>query len=74
MDLKEQVIYQLPNGRELIARLSGENKPVLHELSMTPQNEYELNQEGRLVLHGHVTAWDVDDLLETGRTGLEQNQ
>ena len=61
-------IYVLPNGRELMASGDGlsfyavavDGKTVLR---------YELNEAGRLMLNGRLTAWDVDDLLDSSRTG-----
>jgi hypothetical protein len=68
MDLKERSIYQLPSGRELVARLNCENKVVLYNLSASEPGEYELNAEGRLLFNGNLTAWEMADLLDTGRT------
>ncbi|HEY6230927.1 MAG TPA: hypothetical protein VIW64_06675 [Pyrinomonadaceae bacterium] len=67
MDLKERAIYQLPNGRELFARITPEKKIVLHNLSASASGQYELNPEGRLLFNGQLTAWEISDLLETGR-------
>jgi hypothetical protein len=67
MDFKEGAIYQLPNGRELIAHSTRESKPVLYNLSASDAGMYELNSEGRLLFNGQLTAWEVGDLLETGR-------
>jgi hypothetical protein len=68
MDLKERSIYQLPSGRELVARLNRENKVVLYNLSASEPGEYELNAQGRLLFNGKLTAWEMADLLDTGRT------
>jgi hypothetical protein len=67
MDLKERGIYQLPNGRELVAIVNNKNRAVLYSLSASESGQYESNSEGRLVFNGKLTAWDVDHLLETGR-------
>lgn len=61
-------IYVLPNGREVMASGDGfsfyaeapDGKTVLR---------YELNEGGRLMLNGRLTAWDVENLLDTNRTG-----
>ena len=61
-------IYVLPNGREVMASGDGlsfyaeapDGKTVLR---------YELNDGGRLMLNGRLTAWDVESLLDTNRTG-----
>jgi len=66
VNLKEGAIYQLPNGRELVAhRTSG--RIILNNLTMSESGQYELNSEGRLLLNGRLTAWGLADLLETGR-------
>jgi hypothetical protein len=68
MNLKEQAIYQLPNGRELVAQLSAAGKAILQKVSASDPDQYELNEEGRLLLNGQLTAWGVEDLIDTGRT------
>jgi hypothetical protein len=67
MSFKERAIYQLPNGRELVARATDGDRVVLYNLSASLPGKYELNREGRLLLHGELTAWETKDLLETGR-------
>jgi hypothetical protein len=68
MDIEERAIYQLPNGRELVARVSNSNRLVLQNLSATEPGEYELGDEGRLLRDGKLTGWGIEDLVETGRT------
>jgi hypothetical protein len=48
MEFREGAIYQLPNGRELVAQVS-KNTTVLHNLSASYAGQYELNDEGRFV-------------------------
>lgn len=67
MQLKARAIYQLPDGRELVARITRGDKPVLHNLSASDAGQYELDSEGRLVFNGQMTSWNADDLLDTGR-------
>ena len=67
MDLKERAIYQLPNGRELFARVTGEKEPTLYNLSATESGEYSFDANGRILFNGERTAWDVNDLIDTGR-------
>jgi hypothetical protein len=67
MDLKERVVYQLPNGREIFARVASEEKAVLYSLSASESAEYTFDTEGRLLVDGELTPWDVDDLSDTGR-------
>ena len=66
MEFKERAIYQLPNGRELVA-LRDNSEVVLQNLSAAYPGKYELSAEGRLSLDGKITGWSVEDLIETGR-------
>ena len=68
MEFKEHAIYQLPNGRELVAQVTREESVVLISLSATVPRQYELTPEGRLLCDGQLTAWERGDLLDTGRT------
>ena len=71
MYLRNNGIYCLPNGRELVVFTNGENGRVSYKLSGTAGTEgsdYEVNDEGRLFCCGRLTAWDVRDLSDTGRT------
>lgn len=72
MNLKDGVIYQLPNGRELVACITGDVGTVLFRLSASECGLYELNSEGRLLVDGQLTAWQTDDLLETGRVAAPE--
>ena len=65
MNLREGVIYQLPNGRELVARVIQGDRVVLYSLSRSVPGQYELNSEGRLLFDGELTAWEMKDLHET---------
>ena len=67
MKLKDRTIYQLPNGRELIACLTCDQQIVLFGNSASESGIYELNSDGRLLVDGQLTAWQIDDLLDTGR-------
>lgn len=67
MELKDRAIYQLPNGRELFLRGSSEERAVLYTLSASESGEYTFDSNGRLLLNGQVTAWAIDDLVDTGR-------
>jgi hypothetical protein len=67
MELKERAIYQLPNGRELFARKTVDDKSALYNLSASEPGRYELSLEGRLIFDGQLTVWRMDDLAETGR-------
>ncbi len=67
MNLKDRAVYQLPNGRELVACLTCDSKIVLFSVSATESGLYELSSDGRLLVDGQLTAWQIDDLLETTR-------
>lgn len=71
MDLREDGIYSLPNGRELVVLEKGTDENTVFILGGSEQvesSQYEVNHEGRILAHGRLTAWDVTDLLDTGRT------
>jgi hypothetical protein len=72
MNLKDRAIYQLPNGRELVACMTCDNETVLFSLNHSESGMYELNSEGRLLFDGQLTAWQIDDLLETGRVAAPE--
>ena len=67
MTLKDHAIYQLPNGRELVACLTPDQQIVLFGNSASVSAVYELNSDGRLLIDGQLTAWQIDDLVDTGR-------
>lgn len=71
MDLREDGIYCLPNGRELVVleKRTDENTVfILGGWEQVESSQYQVNNEGRILAHGRLTAWDVNDLLDTGRT------
>ena len=74
MDLRVGGIYCLPNGRELIVLGRRENGRVSYRLSCRIGN-YEISDEGRLICDGKLTAWDISNLNDTGRSvGVERLQ
>jgi len=74
MDLRVGGIYLLPNGRELIVLCRRENGRASYRLSCRTGN-YEITDEGRLTCDGKLTAWDVSNLSDTGRSvGVERLQ
>ena len=74
MDLRVGGIYYLPNGRELIVLGRRENGRVSYRLSCRTGN-YEITDDGRLICDGKLTAWDVSNLSDTGRSvGVERVQ
>ena len=74
MSLRVGGIYSLPNGRELILLCRRENGRVTYRLS-SRTGQYEINDDGRLICEGRLTAWDVSSLSDTGRSiGVERVQ
>jgi len=71
MHLRDRGIYCLPNGRELVAVRAGENGSTSYRLCCTTNangGDYELSDDGRLFCEGRLTAWDISNLSDTGRT------
>src|SRR5687768_721196 len=71
MSLRERGIYCLPNGRELVVLHKPEKGRVEYRLCGWERfelTEYEVNGDGRLTCQGKLTAWDMDNLTDTGRT------
>jgi len=67
MDLRDRGIYCLPNGRELVVMRAGNNGTTSFKLCSTVTN-YDVSDDGRLYCEGRLTAWDISDLSDTGRT------
>lgn len=72
MNLKDSAVYRLPNGRQLVAYMTCDNETVLFSLSDSESGMYELNSEGRLLFDGQLTAWQIDNLTETGRVAAAE--
>lgn len=72
MNLKDSAVYRLPNGRELHAYITCDNETVLFNLSDSQPRMYQLNSEGRLLFEGQLTAWQIEDLIETGRVAATE--
>lgn len=71
MTLREGGIYVLPNGRELVVAGESNCPGVVFELKVWghfESTEYEVNDAGRLLAHGKLTAWDVQHLQDTGKS------
>jgi hypothetical protein len=68
MELRNRGIYRLPNGRELVALVSLRKTPLLYRVGEGDRIQYALNDSGRLTFQGRLTAWSVEDLLDTGKT------
>ena len=74
MELRVGGIYHLPNGRELIVLGRRENGHISYRLS-SRTGQYEISDDGRLICDGKLTAWDVSNLTDTGRSvGVERTQ
>ncbi len=71
MNLRVRGIYRLPNGKELVVLRNDEQGSVFfgHLTSERPRTgEVSVNEAGRLVFEGRLTAWDISNLSDTGRT------
>jgi len=74
MELRVGGIYILPNGRELIVLCKRQNGQVSYRLSGRT-GQYEVSDEGRLICDSKLTAWDISNLTDTGRSvGVERFQ
>lgn len=74
MTLREQGIYSLPNGSELVVNRKHERGPVLYQLrswNRFETSEFEINEAGRLLTQGRLTAWDITNLKDTGRSAFD---
>ena len=71
MSLREQGIYCLPNGRELVVRETTGNEFRLCGWGHFEASEYVVNDAGRILAQGKLTAWDINDLTDTGRTARD---
>ena len=77
MSLRERGIYCLPNGRELVVlRNDGEGSVLYGPVSCNPveKGEFVVNEAGRLVCQGKLTAWDVSNLSDTGRSSVNESR
>ena len=74
MVFREGGMYRLPNGRELIVLRNDEEGSVLFG-PVNPERiemgEVLINKAGRLVYQGKLTAWDITNLTDTGRTSRD---
>jgi hypothetical protein len=74
MILRERGIYCLPNGRELVVLRNDEEGSVLYGqvcCERFEMGEFVVNEAGRLVYQGKLTAWDISNLSDTGRTSTD---
>jgi hypothetical protein len=74
MIFRERGIYSLPNGRELIVLRNDEEGSVLFgpvNFGRIEMGEVLVNKAGRLVYQGKLTAWDITNLTDTGRTSRD---
>ena len=64
----------MPNGRELVVLRSDEAGSVLYGqvcCKRFEMGEFVVNEAGRLVCQGKMTAWDISNLSDTGRTSTD---
>lgn len=76
MTFRERGVYRMPNGRELVVWCKNGNDHVSFRLISSQNCEpmrYEVNDAGRLLCQGKLTAWNIEDLKDTGRTAKSLN-
>lgn len=74
MVFRARGIYCLPNGRELIVLRNDEEGLVLCgavSCDRFEMDEFSVNEAGRLIHQGKLTAWDISNLSDTGRTAMD---
>jgi hypothetical protein len=79
MVFRERGIYSLPNGRELVVLRNDEGGSVLFgpvrcerlDCERFEMGDLVVNEAGRLVHEGKLTAWDISNLSDTGRTFVD---
>jgi hypothetical protein len=74
MILRERGIYCLPNGSELVVLRNDQEGSVLFgpvSCERFEMGEFLVNEAGRLVYQGKLTAWDISNLSDTGRTSTD---
>lgn len=66
MTLRENFVYRLPNGREVVALKPASNQWLLKNLREQEFEipEYRIDKKGRLLIKGKLTAWSIEDLSE----------
>ena len=76
MELRENSIYALPDGREFVARAGTHGGHFLHNTSRgdTSAPVYLVDRSGQLLSWGRITRWSLKDLRDTGRISLRPMQ
>ena len=74
IELEENGIYALPDGRELIARMGMVGNYLLHDPAhgVAAAPLYLINESGQLLSWGRLTRWSAKDLRYTGRISSPQ--
>jgi len=72
MELKENGIYSLPDGREFVVRVARQGGFLLHDLRLGVSSAplYLVDGSGQFLSWGRRTRWSVADLQDTGRSSL----
>ena len=77
MELRERGIYMLADWQEVVAARGRDGMFCL----FTPEHwrargplDYRVTPEGRLVYHGAVTSWRVEQLSDTGQTAARYSR
>ena len=76
-ELREQGIYLLPDGQELVAHAVFRGGYVLYTLGdweFFGIHAYETNVAGCICSKGRRTSWRVADLIDTNRTARSRSR
>ncbi len=76
-ELREQGIYILPDGQELVAHAVFRGGYVLYtpgDWEFFGFHAYEMNAAGRICSQGRLTSWRIEDLTDTNRTARSRSR
>jgi hypothetical protein len=77
IELREQGIYALPDGREFVAHAVFRGGYVLFtpgDWEFFGIHLYETNAAGQVRSKGQATLWRINDLTDTGRTARPRSR
>jgi hypothetical protein len=76
MNLEDNGIYKLPDGREFLVRAGRQGSYFLHDLRLGVASApvYLIDGSGQFLSWGKPTRWSLSDLSNTGRTSTPEIQ
>jgi hypothetical protein len=74
VELKDQGIYKLPDGREFVVRTGSHGGYILHDLRLGVSYApvYLIDGSGQFLSWGKPTRWSLADLSDTGRKAVPE--